>query len=248
MRFNPPLQSGHLLRRYKRFLTDIVISDGEEITIHCPNTGSMKNCQPENARVWFSDSKNPKRKLPCTWELVEIPVQYGDSEKMSLACVNTGRANALVQEAIENHTIPELTGYKTLKREVKYGEESSRIDLLLSDSENDEKPDCYIEVKSVTLATNNGFGEFPDAVTTRGQKHLRELEAMVAAGYRAVLFFCVQHTGIEVVSPADSIDPEYGKALRQAMAAGVEVIVWGSSITSEEIILNRPLTLKVDDV
>ncbi|MTI13629.1 DNA/RNA nuclease SfsA [Sansalvadorimonas verongulae] len=245
MRFNPSLQSGNLLRRYKRFLTDIALSDGKEITIHCPNTGSMKNCQPENARIWFSDSKNPKRKLPCTWELVEIPVKYGDSEKMSLACVNTGRANALVQEAIESQTIPELTGYKTLKREVKYGEENSRIDLLLSDG---EKPDCYIEVKSVTLATNNGFGEFPDAVTTRGQKHLRELEAMVEEGHRAVLLFCVQHTGIEVVSPADSIDPAYGKALRQAMAAGVEVLVWGSSITPEEIVLDRPLTLKVDDV
>ncbi|WP_281648114.1 DNA/RNA nuclease SfsA [Parendozoicomonas sp. Alg238-R29] len=245
MRFDPPLQQAKLLRRYKRFLTDITLSDGIETTIHCPNTGSMKNCQPEHARIWFSDSKNPKRKLPCTWELVEIPILYGEKKVMTLACMNTGRANALVQEAIESDVIPELKGYETLKREVKYGDENSRIDIFLT---GNGKPDCYIEVKSVTLATNNGFGEFPDAVTTRGQKHLRELEAMVTAGHRAVLFFCVQHTGIEVVSPADSIDPEYGKALRKAMAAGVEVLVWGSSITPEEIVLNRPLTLKVSNV
>ncbi len=245
MKFIPPLEMARLTRRYKRFLTDVVLQTGQETTIHCPNTGSMKNCQPEGARVWFSDSKNPKRKLPCTWELVEIPVHFSGKEKFTLACVNTGRANALVQEAIDEKRVPELTGYSTLKREVKYGAENSRIDILLS---SDERPDCYIEVKSVTLATEDGFGEFPDAVTTRGQKHLRELEQMVAEGKRAVLFFCVQHTGINIVSPADSIDPAYGKALRQAMAAGVEVMVWGASITPEEMILDRPLTLKIDNV
>ncbi len=240
MRFEPSLQSGILLKRYKRFLADVRLPDGSETIIHCPNTGSMKNCQPEFARVWFSDSGNPKRKFPCTWELVEIPVTYGNELIQALACVNTGRANAVVQEALENKVIPEFAGYQTIRREVKYGEESSRIDLLLS---GEDLPDCYIEVKSVTLATDHGGGEFPDAVTTRGQKHLRELEYVVANGQRAVLLFCVQHTGIDRVSPADSIDPVYGEALRHAIAAGVDVMVWGCSITQEEIILNRPLQL-----
>ncbi len=245
MRFHPSLQEGVLLKRYKRFLTDIAVSDGSQTTIHCPNTGSMKNCQPEHARVWFSDSGNPKRKLPCTWELVEIPVAFGDTTVMTLACVNTGRANALVQEAIEHDVIPDLSGYQTLKREVKYGEENSRIDLLLT---AEGRADCYIEVKSVTLATGDGFGEFPDAVTTRGQKHLRELEGVVAQGKRAVLLFCVQHTGIEVVSPADAIDPDYGKALRHAIDAGVEVMVWGSSISLDTMQLDRQLSLRIENV
>ena len=240
MIFKPSFQPARLQRRYKRFLADITLPDSTTTTIHCPNTGSMKNCQPENARIWYSDSRNPKRKLPLTWELVEIPVSYGGKTRETLACVNTGRANALVQEAIENETISSLAGYSGLKREVKYGSENSRIDILLTD---EIRSDCYIEVKSVTLATGEGYGEFPDAVTERGRKHLRELMQVVKNGDRAVLLFCVQHTGIEVVRPADSIDPEYGKALREAVAAGVEVMVWGSTISPEEMVLSRPLRL-----
>ena len=242
MLFNPSLQPARLERRYKRFLADIELLDGSSTTIHCPNTGSMKNCQPEGSRVWYSDSKNPKRKLPFTWELVEIPVIFGKKTYQTLACVNTGRANAVVQEAIENNIIPALSGYSHLKREVKYGSENSRIDILLT---NEGRRDCYIEVKSVTLATGDGKGEFPDAVTERGRKHLRELVSMVKEGHRAVLLFCVQHTGIKVVSPADAIDPAYGKALREAINEGVEVLVWGSTITPEEIVLNRELSLSL---
>ena len=242
MRFDPPLQEGILLKRYKRFLADIALPDGSITTIHCPNTGSMKNCQPEHARVWFSDSKNPKRKYPCTWELVELPTRFGDSEELRLACINTVRANTLAYDAIENGVIPELSGYRSIRREVKYGVEGSRIDLLL---ESEGKPDCYVEVKSVTLAVRDGLGAFPDAVTQRGQKHLRELEGVVAGGQRGVLLFCVQHTGIDTVTPADDIDPEYGKALRHAMAAGVEVLVWGGAISPCGMTLNRPLTLTV---
>lgn len=242
MEFDPPLQEGILLKRYKRFLTDIALSDGSITTIHCPNTGSMKNCQPENGRVWFSDSGNPKRKLPCTWELVELPTQYGEQEELKLACINTGRANALVYEAINKGVIPELSGYESVRREVKYGAENSRIDLLL---ESEGRPACYVEVKSVTLAIKDGLGAFPDAVTQRGKKHLRELESVVANGDRGVLLFCVQHMGIDKVAPADDIDPEYGKALRHAISAGVEVLVWGSSISASEMILNRALTLDV---
>ena len=240
MLFNPSLQPACLERRYKRFLADITLPDGSSTTIHCPNTGSMKNCQPEGVRVWYSDSNNPKRKLPLTWELVEIPVTYGEKKRKTLACINTGKANAVVQEAIENNVIPELADYTNIRREVKYGSENSRIDLLLTD---EGRRDCYIEVKSVTLATGDGKGEFPDAVTDRGRKHLRELVSMVKEGHRAVLLFCVQHTGIDVVSPADSIDPAYGKELREAVAEGVEVMVWGSTITTEEIVLNRELAL-----
>ncbi|MCL6271763.1 DNA/RNA nuclease SfsA [Sansalvadorimonas sp. 2012CJ34-2] len=242
MLFNPSLQQARLERRYKRFLADITLPDGSTTTIHCPNTGSMKNCQPDGTRVWYSDSNNPKRKLPLTWELVEIPVTYGETEIKTLACINTGRANKVVQEAVENNVIPALSGYTEVRKEVKYGSENSRIDLLLT-AEN--RQDCYIEVKSVTLATGDGYGEFPDAVTERGRKHLRELVSMVKEGHRAVLLFCVQHTGIETVSPAESIDPAYGKALREAIEEGVEVLVWGSTITPEEIVLNRELTLSI---
>ncbi len=243
MRFYPPLQSATLLKRYKRFLVDVRLANGSQTTLHCPNTGSMKNCQPEFATVWYSRSDNPKRKFPCTWELVEVPVHFGNKITQTRACINTGRANSLVEEALANKVIPALAGYSLIRREVKYGQEGSRIDFLLTE---DDLPNCYIEVKSVTLAMGDGRGEFPDAVTTRGQKHLRELMDVVSRGDRAVLLYCVQHTGIERVSPADSIDPVYGELLRQAMTAGVEVLVWGCSITPEVITLDRELALVLD--
>lgn len=238
MRFDPPLKSATLLKRYKRFLADVRLPDDNETTLHCPNTGSMKNCQPPLAKVWYSDSNNPKRKYPYTWELVEVPVNLSGKTVQRLVSINTGRANALVYEALTNKVVQELSCYRNIRKEVKYGSEGSRIDLLLTD---DNLPDCYVEVKSVTMATGDDHGEFPDAVTSRGQKHLRELMEVAASGQRAVLFFCVQHTGIEQVSSADSIDPAYGKMLRAAIEGGVEVMVWGCSITPEEIVLNRPL-------
>ncbi len=243
MRFDPPLQRATLLKRYKRFLADVRLANGSQTTLHCPNTGSMKNCQPEFATVWYSQSDNPKRKLPYTWELVEVPVYFSNKITQTLACINTGRANSLVEEALANKVIPALAGYSSIKREVKYGQEGSRIDFLLTD---DQLPDCYIEVKSVTLAQGDGRGEFPDAVTTRGQKHLRELMDVVASGQRAVLLYCVQHTGIATVSPADAIDPVYGELLRQAVAVGVEVLVWGCTITPKAITLDRELALVLD--
>ncbi|WP_207061381.1 DNA/RNA nuclease SfsA [Motiliproteus sp. SC1-56] len=230
MKFEFPLQEARLERRYKRFLADVVCPDGRRLTLHCPNTGSMRNCCDPGSRVWFWDSGNPKRKYPCTWELVEVEGRY-------LGCVNTGRANALVEEAITEGRVAELQGYPQIRREVRYGEENSRIDLLLEG----EGPTCYVEVKNVTLLRAGGEGAFPDAVSARGSKHLRELMAMVAAGYRAVLFYCVAHTGIERVVPADDLDPGYGEVLRQAAAAGVEVIAYGADITPEAISLVRPL-------
>lgn len=220
MKFPEPLVEGRLIRRYKRFLADVRLSDGREVTAHCPNTGSMLGCQPTEGRVWLSESNNPKRKLRYTWELVETAPGM-------LACVNTARPNAQAQEAIGAGRVGPLTGYRYCRPEVKYGSERSRIDLLLSGHET--KPDAWVEVKNVTLA-ENGQGFFPDAVTERGQKHLRELMAQVAGGDRAVLFFVVNHTGIETVRPADHIDARYGQLLREACDAGVEVLAYRAAL------------------
>ncbi|MBL4864999.1 MAG: DNA/RNA nuclease SfsA [Pseudomonadales bacterium] len=227
MKFSPPLQEATLIKRYKRFLADIQLPNGEIVTIHCPNTGSMKNCAEPGRKVWYSTSDNPKRKYPCTWEHVAV----GNAMKDYRAGINTHRANGLVAEAIEAGVIKELQGYDSLKAEVKYGEERSRIDFLLQTGDMR----CYVEVKSVTLGMGEGLGAFPDAVTTRGSKHLRELMAQKQQGDRAVLMFCVQHTGISEVRPADEIDPVYGQTLRDAVASGVEIFAYGTKIGAEEI-------------
>jgi len=230
MKYSPALQEARLIKRYKRFLADVILADGSQTTIHCPNTGSMRNCAPEGARVWFSQSSNSKRKYPFTWELVEVDERY----KVG---VNTGRANALVAEALAAGVIAPLAAYKTVQAEVKYGNENSRIDFLLS--ENSERPEelCYVEVKSVTLGVGDGLGEFPDAVSSRGAKHLRELMEMKEQGQRAVLLYCVQHEGIERVAPAYEIDPTYAQLLRQAYDSGVEVYAYRARVSHEEISL-----------
>jgi len=230
VKIDPPFEQAVLLKRYKRFLTDIRLDSGEELTIHCPNTGSMKNCWVEETPCWFSYSNNPKRKLPGTLEITTTPDGF-------LTGVNTQRPNHLVREAIESGTIAELQGYDSIRPEVKYGEENSRIDLLLSK----EGQLCYVEVKNTTLGVGDGRVLFPDAVTTRGAKHLRELMKMVEDGHRAVLVFCVQHSGAEEVGPADEIDPSYGAILREAIAAGVEVLAYGCTLTPEEIVVNKRL-------
>lgn len=224
MKFDEPLLEGRLIRRYKRFLADVRLPDGEEVVAHCPNTGSMLGCQPENARVWLSQSDNPKRKLRYTWELVETTPGV-------LACVNTARPNAQARHGIEAGRVSELLGYTKVRSEVRYGEEKSRIDLLLSG--HPERADAWVEVKNVTLAEGTR-GYFPDAVTERGQKHLRELMAQVANGDRAVLFFVVNHTGIEEVRPADHIDARYGQLLRQARDAGVEVLAYRAALAGPD--------------
>ncbi len=223
------------VKRYKRFFTDIRTEQGELLTVHCPNTGSMKNCQVENSRCWYSLSDNPKRKLPGTLEIVTT--SFGN-----LAGVNTARPNHIVRQAIEDRLIPELRGYPSMRSEVRYGAEKSRIDLLLED---EDKGQCYIEVKNVTLDCGEGRAQFPDAVTSRGAKHLRELMAMVAEGHRAVLFFCVQLTGVETVSIAGHIDPLYAETLSAAMDAGVEVLVWQADLSDQTIRLQRPLPLVI---
>ena len=213
------LVHARLIKRYKRFLADVRLDNDEITTVHCPNTGSMKNCVEENAEIWLSDSDNPKRKYRYTWE-------YLRTSRGHHIGVNAGKANQLVQSAIRDDLVEPLAGYDTIRPEVKYGDENSRIDLLLQDS---KKQDCYVEVKSVTLLEDppsSGIGYFPDAVSERGAKHLRELIKMSQSNARSVLFFCVQHTGIQEVRPADHIDREYGKLLREALDSGVEVLAY----------------------
>ncbi|SJN54053.1 DNA/RNA nuclease SfsA [Vibrio ruber] len=232
MQFDPPLSSAVLLKRYKRFLADIQLPDGSVTTIHCANTGAMTGCATPGDTVWFSHSDNPKRKYPCSWELTETT--HGHQ-----ICVNTIRANTLACEAIQSGVIKELQGYDTLRTEVKYGQENSRIDILLSAV---SQPDCYIEVKSVTLldysprdAKPSGQGYFPDAVTTRGQKHLRELMEVARNGKRAILLFTVLHSGIENVSAALHIDATYSHLLEEAQKEGVEVLCYKAELSKYEM-------------
>jgi sugar fermentation stimulation protein A len=211
------------------------LPDGSEITIHCPNTGSMKNCVLPDSPCWYSVSASKTRKYPQTLEVVSAPGGH-------LAGINTARTNELVGDALAVGVIRELQGYTAIKREVVYGDEKSRIDFLLSGHPQDARL-SYLEVKNVTLMEAEEQGYFPDAVSERGSKHLRELMLMVAQGHRAVLLFCVQHTGIQQVSPADHIDPMYGVTLRAAIAAGVEVIAYAAQIKPAQglIVLDRSL-------
>lgn len=234
MRFSPELERGRLIVRYKRFLADIETDSGELLTIHCPNTGSMLNCMMPGGRVWFSRSSDPKRKLPGTWEISETP-------QGRFACINTGRANTLVEEALRAGVISELDGFTALKREVAYGQEKSRVDFRL------EYPDgfVYLEVKSVTLGFDgSAVAAFPDAVTQRGARHLRELAALARDGVRSVLLYCVNLTGIESVRPAQEIDPAYALALKDAMDAGVEVLAYGVQLDPQEVRIDRPLQVQ----
>ena len=231
MRFEPALEEARLIKRYKRFLADIETAGGERLTIHCPNTGSMLNCMSEGCRVWFSRSNDPKRKLPGTWELVETP-------QGRLACVNTGRANRLVEEALLAGGVTELAGFDELRREVAYGQENSRADFRLMFA---GKP-VYLEVKSVTLGFDDTrVAAFPDAVTLRGAKHLRELATLAREGMRAVLLYAVNLSDIDTVRPAAEIDKAYAAALAEAHDAGVEVLAYGAQIDTQEIRLGRPL-------
>jgi sugar fermentation stimulation protein A len=221
------LKKATLIKRYKRFLADVILEDGSITTIHVSNTGSMKNCGSEGDTVWYSTSDNPKRKYPYSWELTE-------TKQGHLICVNTVAANKLVEEAINNLVITEVNGYESLKREVKYGSENSKVDFMLT---TDGKMDCYLEVKSCTLLEDEQ-GYFPDSVTVRGQKHIRELIEMVVQGKRAVLLFTVLHSGINSVSPAKHIDPKYTELLLEASKAGVEIIAYKAQLSASKMTLS----------
>ncbi len=208
--------------------------------MHCPNTGSMKNCQEPGSRIWYSLSSNPKRKYPGTWQIVEV-------DKSHLVGINTGLANRLVHEAISEKRVAGFCDYKRIRSEVPYGEQRSRIDLLLDAHEDPHTPECFVEVKNVSLGVGGGIGLFPDAVTQRGQKHLQELMAVVERGKRALLFFCVQHTGIEELRPAEEIDPEYSRLLREAAQRGVEIMAMQAEFNTETsgICLSRQIPVQL---
>ncbi|MCM2327830.1 MAG: DNA/RNA nuclease SfsA [Lysobacter sp.] len=237
MIFPAPLVEGTLLRRYKRFLADVELASGGTVTAACPNTGSMLGCCEPGSRVWLSESDSPTRKYRHTWELVEA----GPGGRAVMVGINTGLPNRLVAEAIGAGVIGELSGYGTIRREVPFGEERSRIDLVL---EGPGREACYVEVKNVTAAISGGVALFPDAVSARGTRHLRELMRLRAQGLRPVLVFCVQRGDVDEVRPADAIDPLYGRTLREAVDAGVEVMAWRARVSTRAIAIEAPLPVR----
>jgi len=230
VKYNSPLIEGRLIKRYKRFLADVKLASGEVITVHCANTGAMTGCQPDDARVWLSRSDNAKRKYPHSWELVEL-------EQGAMACINTGLTNRLALEGIKNGRIKELAGYERCHTEVRYGEEGSRIDLLL---ESDQQQ-CFVEVKHVTLKLGERMGAFPDAVSKRGQKHLRELMLQVRAGQRAAMLYIIMRDDVDAFRPAEEVDPAYAELLRDAVAEGVDILVYRTRINPENINIHTPV-------
>ncbi|GGF39465.1 sugar fermentation stimulation protein [Aliidongia dinghuensis] len=231
MDFPAPLVRGQLVRRYKRFLADVLLESGELVVAHCANPGAMLGVAPEGGEVWLSPAPGPKRKLAWSWQLVRV----GDG----LVGINTSWPNLLAEEAIRTGVIPELAGYGSLRREVRYGR-NSRIDLLL---EAEGRPTCYVEVKNVHLSRGDGLAEFPDCVTQRGAKHLLELADMVAGGARAVMLFVVQRDDCDRFRTAEDFDPTYHAGLKVAIAAGVEVLVYSCRVTIEGIRIARKLEL-----
>lgn len=235
MLFPKPLTPATLVRRYKRFLADVVLPDGSEITAHVANPGAMTGLAAPGARVWLSKSDSKTRKLPYSWELVEA--EFGGG--IELVGVNTAHPNALVAEAIAENQIPEIAGYESVRREVKYGK-NSRVDFLL---ESPGKPACYLEVKNVHLMRTPGLAEFPDSVTARGAKHLAELEAVVAAGGRAVMLYLIQMTSAKSFALARDIDPAYAAAFDRARKAGVEAIAYRCAIAREGISVSERVSI-----
>ena len=230
MRFQNTLVEAVLIKRYKRFLADVSLANGEIITVHTPNTGSMMGCSTPGSRVWIQDSGNPDRKYLYSWELVEV--QPG-----VITGINTLLANKLVLEAIHSGCISELAAASSVKSEVAYGIEKSRIDFLV---ESDNSRLSYVEVKNVTLVENN-IAYFPDAVSKRGSKHLRELINVVNQGHRGIIIYCVQRSDAQTFSPADNIDPEYGSLLRQAISAGVEALAYQADVSPQEVLIKKSL-------
>ena len=233
MRFPDPLLPGRLIRRYKRFLSDIELDSGEVVVAHCANPGAMLGLAEPGSRVWLSPSRNPARKLKYSWELTDVEGYY--------VGINTSRPNAIVEEALNAGAVPELTGYEELRREVPYGR-NSRIDILL---QSKDRPRCYVEVKNVHLRRRPETAEFPDSVTKRGTKHLMELADVAESGGRAVMFYLVQRGDCRRVEIAADIDPVYDRALREALDRGVEALCYTCRVDREAIVLDRPVPLEL---
>jgi sugar fermentation stimulation protein A len=234
--FDPPLVEGRLVRRYKRFLADVRVGR-DTIVAHCPNPGSMHTCADEGGRVWLQ--RKPATKLGWSWELAEIGGHGG-----ALVSVNTARGNQLVATALATGAIAELAGYDTVAREVAAGD--SRLDFHLARGERPRNRDrAWVEVKTATMDGGPGTAAFPDAVTTRGTRHLDELRALRRRGFRAVLLFVVARSGVTRVRPADEIDPTYGAALRRASAAGVELLAYTVELSLTGLRLGRRVAVDV---
>lgn len=236
MKFSAPLVRGTLLQRYKRFLADVRLDTGETVTATCPNTGSMLGLTSPGSPVWLSVSGSLTRKYPHTWEMIETDLGRGPA----LVGINTSHPNRLAAEAIEAGIVPELSGFATLRREVKYGK-SSRIDLLL---ETPGSASCYVEIKNVHLSRSGGLAEFPDCVTERGTKHLAELASMVKAGHRAAMVYLVQRSDCESLAIARDMDPDYAVAFDLARKKGVEMLCLACRVTPEEIVVERALPIE----
>lgn len=230
MIFKEKLIHGTLIRRYKRFLADIKLDNETEVVAHCTNSGSMKSCLENGAEVFLTPVYDAKRRTKFTWEMIKINGDW--------IGINTGNPNKLAFEAISAGTIPELAGYSTVKREVQFGD--SRFDIF---AENDNEK-CFIEVKNVTMKEGK-YALFPDSVTVRGQKHLKTLMEVKAAGMRAVMLYIVQRSDTEIFAPAIEIDPEYAKALKLAVFTGVEIIAMQAKVTPEKIELVRKLPVEI---
>lgn len=232
MRFQTPLVPARLIRRYKRFLADVVLeADGREVTAHAPNPGAMIGLAEPGMRIWLEPNDDPRKKLKFGWRLVELDDGHW-------AGIDTGVPNRVVAEALRARQIPALAGYGTLRPEVRYGSEKSRVDFLLTEP---GLPDAYVEVKNVHLRREGDWAEFPDCVTARGAKHLRELSAMAAAGHRAVLVYLVQRTDCARMRIAADLDPAYDAAVRAAIEAGVDMICVDTHISVDGITLRNHL-------
>lgn len=237
MKFSQELQEGRLIKRYKRFLADVELPDGSVVVAHCANSGSMLGCKEPGSRVLLSPNTNPKAKLDWRWEMVEVDG--------ALVGINTSHPNRLAEEAILKGTIPELAGYETLRREVKYGK-NSRIDILLEGAgETTGSDTCFVEVKNVTLKVGEE-AQFPDSVTVRGTKHLVELIDMVADGHRAVMLYLVQRGDCVSFRPAAHIDSIYAQTLARAVQAGVETLCYVCDLTMSGIEVTKPLPIRID--
>lgn len=241
MKFETKLISGTLIQRYKRFLADVKLSNGEIITAHCANPGAMLGLKDPGLKVWLSKTNNPKRKLKYSWELIEFEATN------SFVGINTNLPNKLVEEAINASTIKELQGYLFLKREVKYGQ-NSRIDFLLSknkEGETSNSKNCYVEVKNVHLLRTQSLAEFPDSITKRGTKHLNELANMAKDGHRAVMLYIIQRDDADTFALANDIDPAYAKAFQDAKKEGVEAIAYQCHLDTKEIRITTPIKLNI---
>lgn len=230
MDFKQTLIPARLIRRYKRFLADVTLEDGREVTVHCANPGSMMGLQEPGTRIWLEPNDNPNRKLDYSWKLVELDGGH-------MAGIDTALPNRIVGESLDKGQIPELSEYPLVRSEVRYGN-ASRIDFLLSAS---GKADAYVEVKNVTLSRQTGLAEFPDSVTKRGTKHLHDLARMASQGYRAVMFYLVQRSDCRRFSLAEDIDPDYAKAYRAAKLAGVETLCYQAALSTESVTLGSPI-------